>query len=357
MNTATTQAAADLAVESRGGRPMGTGGRRLQEAFEAVSGLPIFAEARRRLMAACASDSATTAEIAEMVESDAALAIVVLRAANNGGGHAARIGSVVDAIDALEPAGVRATVAPLDTYDLLDQPGAWAQHHDRFRRHGLAVRHAAERIAALVRPPNQDHVALAALVHDIGRFVLAHLHGDEHGPELATYSPDERVRRERVQLGIDHAIVGGVLLRRWALPDEIASAVERHHSPDAEGTGAIVRLADLLVHHCSGNRVSGEVIRSSASALGISDDQLRGLVFEYPYVGAGRRPASEPCPLSPREIDALRGLAEGKVYKQIAQELDLSVSTVRTHLHNVYRKIGAVDRAQAVLLARDRGWI
>jgi DNA-binding NarL/FixJ family response regulator len=56
-------------------------------------------------------------------------------------------------------------------------------------------------------------------------------------------------------------------------------------------------------------------------------------------------------------MDALRGLAEGKVYKQIARELSLSVSTIRTHLHNVYRKIGAVDRAQAVLIARDRGWL
>ena len=72
---------------------------------------------------------------------------------------------------------------------------------------------------------------------------------------------------------------------------------------------------------------------------------------------SARRRASEPCPLSAREIDALRGLAAGKVYKQIAQELSLSVSTIRTHLHNVYKKIGAVDRAQAVLIARERGWI
>ena len=35
----------------------------------------------------------------------------------------------------------------------------------------------------------------------------------------------------------------------------------------------------------------------------------------------------------------------------------LSASTVRSHLHNVYRKLGAIDRAQAVLIARDRGWI
>ena len=46
----------------------------------------------------------------------------------------------------------------------------------------------------------------------------------------------------------------------------------------------------------------------------------------------------------------LQRLAEGKVYKQIAHELTLSTSTVRTHLHNIYGKLGAVDRAQAVLI-------
>jgi DNA-binding NarL/FixJ family response regulator len=37
--------------------------------------------------------------------------------------------------------------------------------------------------------------------------------------------------------------------------------------------------------------------------------------------------------------------------------MNLSVSTVRTHLHNIYGKIGVGDRASAVLLAGERGWI
>jgi DNA-binding NarL/FixJ family response regulator len=96
---------------------------------------------------------------------------------------------------------------------------------------------------------------------------------------------------------------------------------------------------------------------TGAAALGIDMDRLAQVAYEFPHSSAPRRRSSDPCPLSAREIDALRGLADGKVYKQIAHELHLSVSTIRTHLHNVYRKIGAVDRAQAVLIARDRGWI
>ena len=65
----------------------------------------------------------------------------------------------------------------------------------------------------------------------------------------------------------------------------------------------------------------------------------------------------DPCPLSSREVEVLKRLAEGKVYKQIAHELSLSTSTVRTHLHNVYGKLGAIDRAQAVLMATERGWL
>jgi DNA-binding NarL/FixJ family response regulator len=61
--------------------------------------------------------------------------------------------------------------------------------------------------------------------------------------------------------------------------------------------------------------------------------------------------------MSGREVEVLRGLAQGKVYKQIASELGLSTSTVRTHLHNVYGKLGAMDRAQAVLIATERGWL
>jgi DNA-binding NarL/FixJ family response regulator len=111
------------------------------------------------------------------------------------------------------------------------------------------------------------------------------------------------------------------------------------------------------VHSARGDPASPDSIGEAAGQLGLERDAVIPLLYEFPHTGAALKRSTDPCPLSDREIDALRGLAEGKVYKQIAQELSLSVSTIRTHLHNVYRKVGAVDRAQAVLIAHEHGWL
>ena len=64
---------------------------------------------------------------------------------------------------------------------------------------------------------------------------------------------------------------------------------------------------------------------------------------------------------------ALGDLLQGRIPPQLAgelalrradlRELGLEVSTVRSHAHSVYRKLGVVDRAQAVLIASGRGWL
>ena len=148
-----------------------------------------------------------------------------------------------------------------------------------------------------------------------------------------------------------------MLARRWNLPQRIAVAIERHHADDAEGLAALVATADMVAHYSQGEAVSPERLHAFAKRCGLGPEGLRELLYELPYARSDVARVVEPCPLSARELDVLRHLSEGMVYKQIAGEMQLSVSTIRTHLHNVYGKIGAVDRAQAVLTARDRGWI
>jgi DNA-binding CsgD family transcriptional regulator/pimeloyl-ACP methyl ester carboxylesterase len=59
--------------------------------------------------------------------------------------------------------------------------------------------------------------------------------------------------------------------------------------------------------------------------------------------------------LSRREVDILRLLAAGRSNQQIADELVISPNTVRRHVSNVFDKIGATNRAQAAIYAKDHG--
>ncbi len=60
-------------------------------------------------------------------------------------------------------------------------------------------------------------------------------------------------------------------------------------------------------------------------------------------------------PLSDRESQVLRQLANGKSNKEIAGVLNLAEGTVKNHLSNIFGKLGVLDRTQAALLARELG--
>ncbi|HEX7278117.1 MAG TPA: HDOD domain-containing protein [Solirubrobacterales bacterium] len=359
VTTAQSSAGVSLPDGAKGkSRAAAAPGSRLAEAFEAVERFPVLVESRERVIAAATAETARLGEIVEAVESDVALAITVLRHANRGGLIAGGVAGIPAALEALKPAGILALAGTAPSFDFFESNGGWELKPERFRVHALATQRAADRIGRLVGWPDRDELAVAALLHDVGRLVISRLHpGYKVYFDAVSRTPEQRLREEREQLGIDHALVGGVLARRWNLPARIAIAIERHHADDAEGLAAMVATADMVAHYCQGEAIAPERLRASAERCGVSPEALRDLLYELPLPTQDASRVSEPCPLSARELDVLRHLSEGMVYKQIASEMHLSVSTIRTHLHNVYGKIGAVDRAQAVLTARDRGWI
>jgi putative nucleotidyltransferase with HDIG domain len=334
-------------------------GRRLTAAFEALEAFPALAESRNRLLRVVTAERISASEVVAAVESDVALIIAVLRLANQVEGKTrGRVESVVQAVELLSPESVHALATRARTFDFFERSSVWEAAPERFRLHGVATQRAADRLATEAGFEDRDRLMVTSLLHDIGKLVLMHAYpgypGQVHGNAR---TPEERIHRERRELGVDHALVGGVLARRWGLPKSVASVIERHHADDATGEAAFVRLADMLAHYSQGGAVSPNELLKAARVIGLGPVELRSVMYDLPYPTSGRTRQVDPCPLSSREVEVLKRLAEGKVYKQIALELSLSTSTVRTHLHNIYGKLGAVDRAQAVLMATERGWL
>ncbi|MGP6085891.1 response regulator [Antarctobacter jejuensis] len=59
--------------------------------------------------------------------------------------------------------------------------------------------------------------------------------------------------------------------------------------------------------------------------------------------------------LTPREMDVLKGLSEGKSNKEIARDLGLTEPTIKLHMKTLYRKLDVNNRTQAALAAREAG--
>lgn len=59
--------------------------------------------------------------------------------------------------------------------------------------------------------------------------------------------------------------------------------------------------------------------------------------------------------LTPRELDMLRKLCEGKANKEIARDLGIQEPTVKLHMKTLYRKIDAHNRTQAAMIAKEAG--
>src|SRR5205085_3560186 len=219
-------------------------------------------------------------DVVAAVESDVALAIAVLRLSNRAGPRAGQISSIPAAVDVLGPAGVESLTMRATTFDFFERTAAWDTAPERFRLHAVATARAAERVAREVGWEDRDSLLVAALLHDIGRLVLMHAYpGYPEEIHKGARTPEERVARERRELGVDHAVVGGVLARRWGLPKSIAASIERHHSDEIDGDAALVRLADMLAHYVNGAAVSPADMLRVARAAGVGSSELRAVLF------------------------------------------------------------------------------
>jgi DNA-binding NarL/FixJ family response regulator len=104
--------------------------------------------------------------------------------------------------------------------------------------------------------------------------------------------------------------------------------------------------------------VSGYLLKASAvgELFGAIRDALAGR--RYMTAGVARHLAEserQPVPLTPRQEDVLRLLAEGLTMKEVADRLDLTTRTVAFHKYEIMRRRGLRTSAELVKLAIQRG--
>ena len=110
-------------------------------------------------------------------------------------------------------------------------------------------------------------------------------------------------------------------------------------SASTEATGVLVSTAGARV----AVELSAVPLRNGERVVGVF-----GLIEEGP-ADTGTAP---PAHLTPRQVEVLRLLEQGRSTKQIAAELHLSTETVRNHIRRIFQALGVHSRLEAVAAAR-----
>lgn len=77
----------------------------------------------------------------------------------------------------------------------------------------------------------------------------------------------------------------------------------------------------------------------------------------FRLAGAPQARSAQTIHLSPRELQTLQWIAKGKSYQEVAQLMEVALSTVQSNIRNLYRKLEVRSQVQAVTKARDNGLI
>ena len=189
--------------------------------------------------------------------------------------------------------------------------------------------------------------ALLGLEHDIE--VVAQVGGgDEVLPAIHRYHPDVAL--------LDIEMPGAT---------GIEAAAELARSGLTSQTGAPVRSLILTTFGRPGYLrraldagASGFMVKdTSASQLAEGIRRVNmGLTVVDPSLAADSLLHGE-SPLTERETEILRATRDGATARQIGATLFLSPGTVRNHLSSAMAKIDAINRHEAVRIARDNGWL
>ena len=223
----------------------------LQRVVAQLHGLPSVPAVYLDLMAAMQSERASLGQIGAIVERDAAMTAKILQLVNSPYfGLRMRITSASQAVQLLGLDLVRTLILSTHVFSSIDAATMRKAQLTTVWQHSLQVSKFARTIAmheGLSQTVTTEAVT-SAILHDIGRVVLASCLPDEYAAIVARAkeAAEPLTTAEKSIFGCTHAEVGAYLLGLWGLPDAITIAVAYHDRPRESGERELG--APLLVH-------------------------------------------------------------------------------------------------------------
>jgi putative nucleotidyltransferase with HDIG domain len=256
---------------------------RIDDIIEAANRLEPLSASVARLAELVADADVDMRDIVEVIAFDPMLTASMLRAANSVSSASVRpVTTVHDSVIRMGTGTVlalalSASVAgrlrqPIPGYDIVEG-GMW--------RHSVTAALAAETLAGWSRLAVPAGAPAAALLHDVGKLILAQTVAPQMLRLIQRTAASERRSLTDVEttvLGINHGQVGGLVALHWRLPDAIVEAITNHHVARSH-TGPVAHVVYLA-----------QAASSDLSPTAGDADHPRDAIDPVPMIALGIEP-------------------------------------------------------------------
>lgn len=226
----------------------------VKEIIAQVDHLPAIPAVAQRVLAEVSNDDFNFKDLMNTVRMDPGITAHVLRMCNSPYyGLSRKITSLQEALTYL---GTNNLVQLILSGQMVSH---FRQSQDGYRlargdlwRHSMACALLAQRMGAMVGFEEPATLFTTALLHDVGKLIMSQYVATSF-EQIEALVQDKQmsfVEAERQVLGVDHALLGAAVAKKWNFPEPIAVGIAYHHSPGKARSNQklvnLVSLANLL---------------------------------------------------------------------------------------------------------------
>lgn len=261
---------------------------KIENILDQIDRLKPLPTTSRKIMRIVENPQATADQVIQVIKKDQALAADVIRMANSASlGYRVPCHSIETGVVRIGFKRVRAlALRSFASGPLTQRLSGYRMKETSLWQHSLETAVYSEYIAREISYPDPEDAYVAGLLHDIGKLLLdQYVLGDYQ--KIIRMMDEEKKPLwviEEELFGIDHGVIGGMMVEKWKLPSKLAEGIRFHHMPTLAKKHRVmvtaVHVANALTPALGNGfpRLEGkEVSEETLKTLGLNDVRFAAL--------------------------------------------------------------------------------
>lgn len=254
-----------------------------QKLAAAVDGMPAFPKSVQKILDLTRDVNCTPKDLVQVIDKDPVITVKILKVVNSAYYNMPKqITSINHAVVFLGFNTIKNLALGIAAIGMLPKNNAAGFDVQQYLLHSLATAGIAKQLAGSLDDADPMDCFIAGLLHDFGKVVFAQFMPDEFRQALETSKRDGSSLHQALHqvIGVDHAIVGAMLVEKWRFAPNLIDTIQNQHGADVKDTDMIAcvfaanQISKKLQFGFGGNVCVEELPPAMAKRLGGNLDQV-----------------------------------------------------------------------------------